>query len=143
MLEDQIALLIDRLIRHAHTSLHQRTKGLATERVQPSDGVLLIALGEIGPTPINQLAERLARHKSQVTRSIQKLEHEGLIRRTSSTHDARVSLLELSERGIEITDTLRHEVNQTLKELLAPLSNQERKNLRDLLQKALNREPPK
>jgi DNA-binding MarR family transcriptional regulator len=138
MLEDEIALLLDRLIRYAHSNLHKRAILLREEGLQPTDGILMIALKGIQPAPMHDLVEQLARHKSQVTRTVQKLEEKGLITRTESEDDARVRVLNLTSEGRRLADELRGDVVETLRELLAPLPKSDQQSLRLLLKKTLD-----
>ncbi|MEM9168643.1 MAG: MarR family transcriptional regulator [Pseudomonadota bacterium] len=138
MLEDEIALLLDRLLRHAHSSLHRRAQALRKDGLLPSDAVMLITLADIEPTPAHALAVRLARHKSQVTRSVQKLEAKGLITRSDLADDGRVRVLRLSPKGRAAARTLRQAVVDTLRDVLAPLPHEDRCALRDILKTALD-----
>lgn len=98
----------------------------------------MTALASIEPAPIRALVERVARHKSQVTRTVQKLEAKGLIDVSELQSDGRVRLLKLSARGRQVADEIRNNIGETLHELLGPLSKPDRKTLRDLLERALN-----
>ncbi|MEM6747185.1 MAG: MarR family transcriptional regulator [Pseudomonadota bacterium] len=137
MLDDDIALLLDRLMRYAHHGLHQRADRLHAGEIQPSDGMLLLTLARIEPAPMHVLAATLARHKSQVTRTVQKLEAKGWITRGAQQDDGRVCVLSLTPKGQTIADELRRAIGATLRDLLDPLSPAERQTLRDLLTKVL------
>jgi DNA-binding MarR family transcriptional regulator len=72
-----------------------------------------------------------------VTKRLDRLERRGLVRRSVDPEDARGRLVELTEDGLELADTLaeRHWANED--RLLAPLDDHERAQLADLLRRLL------
>lgn len=133
MADVEIARLVDRLMRRIHASLNAKAPDFDTRNVGPYGGILLLTLAEIEPARLQDLVQRLARDKSQITRGVQALERKGLIARRSQPDDARVSLLALTEDGRETVASLEGAVADVLTDILAPLSAAERSQLKSLL----------
>lgn len=140
MQDSDIALLIDRFMRRIHFGLQSKAHAFDTERVGPGGGIVLLTLAEMGCPELNELTRRVARDKSQMTRTIRSLESKGLVTRKSSPSDARVSLISLTAHGEDIVKRLQNAVADTISEILAPISASEEKVLRGLLERALNKD---
>lgn len=137
MTDTRLALLIDRLMRRIHVTLQEKAPDFDTERVGPGGAMVLFTLAEMGPAQMHELAERLARDKSQMTRSIRGLETKGLVARTPCSHDARACVVSLTEKGQSTVDRLSQALAETIDEVLSPISDTQKQQLQDLLQKAL------
>jgi DNA-binding MarR family transcriptional regulator len=88
------------------------------------------------PTPMGELAKRLACDNSNVTWITDRLEERGLVTRTQAPHDRRVRLLVLTEEG----HRLRDEIGERLAEppaAIKTLSAADQRALRDLAARAL------
>jgi DNA-binding MarR family transcriptional regulator len=133
MPDTDLALLIDRLMRRIHSGLQSRAAEFDTERVGPAGGMILLTLADMEGCPQAELTRRLARDKSQMTRSITALERKGLLTRTPSPNDARVTLLSLTEQGERVVTDLSQMLALTIDEVLAPLPASERATLRTIL----------
>lgn len=129
----EIARLVDRLMRRISASLNARSAEFDVHNVGPSGGMLLLTLAEIEPARVQDLVQRMARDKSQMTRGVQALEGKGLIERRSITEDARVSMLALTAEGRRTVDALQHAVARSLAEILSPLSAADQRQLKGLL----------
>ena len=138
MIEDDIAFLIDRLLRATNLGYHARVKGNASEKIWPADGLFLVALSEAQPATMTALSTILGRDKSQLTRTANKLEDRNLLVRSSSEDDARLTLLRLTENGEEAVNDIRAITRSTIIEMLEPLSKQERTILASLLKRLAN-----
>ena len=97
-----------------------------------------------GPTPdqfgcfsLHELTKRVARDKSQMTRTIRSLEAKGLVERHGSPNDARVTLVSLTPTGEDVVSQLQEAVAETIDEILFPISKAEKSQLKGLLQSAL------
>jgi MarR family transcriptional regulator, organic hydroperoxide resistance regulator len=91
------------------------------------------------PRPMSALAERLFCDASNVTGIVDRLEDRGLVERRSATHDRRVKMLAVTDRGAE----LRERLAQRLDEAPAPLarlSPEDQRALRDIMRRALDRD---
>ncbi len=93
----------------------------------------LVIAGE--PLPLGKLAERLACVRSNVTQLIDRLESEGLVRRTADSSDRRCLRAEITAEGLRRYEEgikVRGRVEQ---DLVKTLSNLEREQLALLLSK--------
>lgn len=137
MQDTELALLIDRFMRRIHFGLQSKAPGFDKENVGPGGGIILLTIADMGCPELNALTRRVARDKSQMTRAIKSLETKGLIERHMSPTDARVSLVSLSEAGNVVVGQLREAVAEIIDDILAPISQADKTQLKTLLQKAL------
>jgi DNA-binding MarR family transcriptional regulator len=139
--ETDIALLVDRLMRRMHAGVHEKAVVVDTDRIGPVGGMVLFALAEIEPAPIQTLGRMVARDKSQMTRLVNMLEQKGLLTSTVSDEDARIRLIALSPKGRRSVATLLGVVSDVLDTTLSKLDGHERATLRNLLAKGLSADP--
>ncbi len=137
MQDTELALLIDRFMRRIHFGLQAKAPSFDKEGVGPGGGVILLTIAEMGCPEMNELTTRVARDKSQMTRTIRSLERKGLVERQVSPRDARASLLSLTPAGEIVVDQITEAVAGTINDILAPISQSEKERLGDLLRKAL------
>ena len=135
--DTDLALLVDRFMRRIHEGLQSQGPGFDRMAVGPGGGVILMTLKEMGRTTVSELTKRVARDKSQMTRSIQSLEKKGLILREPSEKDRRVSLVSLTMDGEKVVGELMETVSEVVGAILDPLSETETQLLKDLLRRAL------
>lgn len=77
------------------TELTKRgAKGIA-----PSHGDILVVLYHHGPQAMGQLAARIGRKKNTITVLVEKLRAAGYVELQKSSEDARVTIVELTEKG--------------------------------------------
>jgi DNA-binding MarR family transcriptional regulator len=88
------------------------------------------------PVPMSELAEALHCDNSNVTGIVDRLEDRGLVERRSATHDRRVKMLAVTERGAEIRERLAERLEQA-PEPLARLAPEDQRALRDIMRRAL------
>lgn len=138
MHDSELALLIDRFMRRIHFGLQSKAHAFDTAKVGPGGGIVLLTLADMGRPGLHELTRRVARDKSQMTRTVRSLESKGLVRRDASAEDARVSLISLTDEGENVVRDLQRAVAETIDEILAPISAAEEKTLRGLLERALN-----
>ena len=138
MQDTELALLIDRFMRRIHFSLQSKAHTFDTAKVGPGGGIVLLTIAEMGCPGLHELTNRVARDKSQMTRTIRSLETKGLVARHPSPHDARVSLVSLTQSGEQVVEMLQQAVAETIGSILAPISKMEEKVLKDLLERALS-----
>ncbi len=136
----ELALLIDRFMRRIHFGLQANAHSFDTAKVGPGGGIVLLTLAEMGCPELNELTTRVARDKSQMTRTIRSLETKGLVARKPSPNDARVSLVYLTQTGEEVVKAIQKAVAETIDGILSPISKSEEKVLRGLLERALSGE---
>lgn len=142
MQDTELALLIDRFMRSIHFGLQSKAHSFDTAKVGPGGGIVLLTLAEMGCPSLHALTNRVARDKSQMTRTIRSLETKGLVQRKPSPKDARATLVSLTSEGEQVVLTLKSVVAETINEILAPLSQSEERLMRELLERALGARVP-
>ena len=80
-----------------------------------------------------ELSKTSFKDQSTITRILDKLERRGLIRRQADSTDRRVSLIYLTTEGLKIRDSLTSLAQQALEQALQGLSDQEKVQLKNLL----------
>ncbi|MEM7683817.1 MAG: MarR family transcriptional regulator [Pseudomonadota bacterium] len=125
-------------MRRIHFSLQSKAHVFDTSKVGPGGGIVLLTLAEMGRPGLQELTKRVARDKSQMTRTIRSLETKGLVLREASEHDARVTLVSLTEAGGQVVEELQHAVADTIGEILGVVSGPEKEALKSLLERALS-----
>lgn len=135
--DTELALLMDRFMRRIHFGLQAKAHSFDTAKVGPGGGIVLLTLADMGCPGLQDLTTRVARDKSQMTRTIRGLEAKGLVQRHAAPHDARVTLISLTDAGQEVVAALQQAVADTVTEILAPISASEEDVLRRLLERAL------
>lgn len=133
MPDTQLAIHLDRLVRRIHVDLSARAKEFDTARVGPGGVILLLTLDEIGTAPLNALAQRLVRDKSQLTREVASLERKGMVTRAPCPTDARVTLLSLTASGHDMVALHQSELAKTLDDVLSALNAAEKATLSALI----------
>lgn len=137
MKDPELALLMDRLMRRIHSGLQSRSAEFDTYSVGPGGGMVLMTLGDTGCIGLAELTQRVARDKSQITRTIKSLENKGLVMRQASETDGRVSLVSLTEAGETVVEHLVAAVTSVIGEIMDPLPEAEQTQLKDLLRRVV------
>lgn len=137
MQNTDLALLMDRFMRRIHFGLQAKAHAFDTAKVGPGGGIVLLTLADMGTPGLQELTRRVARDKSQMTRTVRSLEAKGLVARAPSPHDARVTLISLTEAGEAVVQTLQTAVADTINDILAPISGSEKDALKAMLERAL------
>ncbi len=86
---------------------------------------------------VNELAHALNRSKSSASALLQRLEHNGLIKRARSTVDQRVVHVSLTRKGKQLINQLVDYRKQGLRNTYAPLSATERSQYKKIMAKVL------
>jgi DNA-binding MarR family transcriptional regulator len=105
------------LWRHARGPLH---RGMAS---------VLATLGD-GSQAISSLADREGIAQPTLTRMVERLENDGLVRRRRSEQDGRVVIVDLTPEGVAELAALRERYLAVLRERLAGLSDAQLEDLR-------------
>ncbi|WP_415404669.1 MarR family winged helix-turn-helix transcriptional regulator [Tateyamaria sp. SN3-11] len=124
-------------MRRIHSGVHAKAHVFDTERVGPGGGFVLLTIAEMGCPELHELTKRVARDKSQMTRTIRTLESKGLVARKTASHDARVTVVFLTDAGQDAVRAIQHAVAETIGEILAPISESDADLLKSLLHRAL------
>ncbi|MEM0976395.1 MAG: MarR family transcriptional regulator [Pseudomonadota bacterium] len=136
MSDDHLALHLDRFFRRMHGRLHEKALVFDTRKVGPFGAMVLLTLADHDALPMQEIATRLARDKSQVTRMVHLLKEKGLITRSVSDEDARINLISITEDGMDTVKVHRKAVAETIEEVLGPLSEREIQLMTDILKRA-------
>lgn len=137
MADIELALLIDRLMRRIHFGLQERASHFDRENVGPGGGIILLTLADMECCGMQEIANRVARDKSQMTRTIRSLESKGLVERQPSQDDARVSLVSVTGKGDQVVEELRQALAETINETLQPITEEEQRQIKNLLRRAV------
>lgn len=97
---------------------------------------LLVKL-EDGPVSISELADRLRISSPAVSQMIDKLSSDGYVRRESSHGDQRVVSVALTDGGREVLARSLDAFRSRVREVFAPLNDEETRQVGLLLEKAL------
>ncbi|MEO1292166.1 MAG: MarR family transcriptional regulator [Pseudomonadota bacterium] len=135
--DSDLALLLDRFVRRVHISLTEKAQEFDRDRIGPGGAILLLTLADLGQPTMQELARRMARDKSQMTRAVAALEQKGMVGRATSKADGRVSHVVLTPKGHAMVETHRNAVAETIGDILTPIAEVERAALRALLAKVL------
>jgi len=139
MQDTELALLFDRFMRQIHFGLQSKAATFDKEGVGPGGGIILLTIADMGCPGMQELTNRVARDKSQMTRSIRSLENKGLVARHASTDDARVTLISLTPAGQTVVSQLQIAVAETINEILDPISQADQSLLKEIMQTALDK----
>jgi len=85
----------------------QRDEAMIREAGIPLDRALfplLVGIEKLGPIGVVDIADRVGRDYTTVSRQVSKLEELGLVRRESSAADRRIRMAAVTSRGKEMTD---------------------------------------
>ena len=121
----------------------QAAQALATEQLEPLGltargwGVLS-TLVESGPLTQIELAHALTIDRTAMVYLLDDLEGAGLVRRVRSPHDRRAFEIQLTDAGRTRQQAAAVELRKSAGTLLAPLDDQEREQLRDLLTRVVD-----
>src|SRR3954452_4560505 len=88
------------------------------------------------PVPMSELACALYCDNSNVTGIVDRLEDRRLLERRSATHDRRVKMLAVTERGAELRARLAERLDEAPEPLGRP-SPEDQRTLRDIMRRAL------
>lgn len=87
-----------------------------------------------------EIASRMIERASDITRIIDRLEKQGLVERARTNEDRRISITRITEKGIEILNKLNKIVEAEHKAHTKYLSDEECRQLSELLEKLYENE---
>jgi DNA-binding MarR family transcriptional regulator len=127
----QLADLLHRLMKRLRRAQAQR---LAPLGLTPAQERALRAIARSEETPrMTELADRLGIVPRSLTTVIDALEEAGLVHREVDPRNRRAILLHLTERGAAVRDDQREARRRAAEDLFAPLADEDRKTLGELL----------
>lgn len=124
------------LMKHAMLSFsNQMDKRLAPLDLTTAQWGPLMRLQKSGDMPMAELARCLNIDAGAMTRTLDRLEKKGLVRRERSTEDRRVVYVVLTDEGREALKHVPGELCQVLNEHLAGFSEEEWQTLKSFLRR--------
>ncbi|NUR94539.1 MAG: MarR family transcriptional regulator [Kribbellaceae bacterium] len=108
---------------------------LAGTELHTGQELVLAKLLHHGSLPVARLAKVLDVEVPTATRTTQRMEAAGLVRRVKSSTDARQVGIELTDRGVELAHTVQEVYDRAGRRALANLSAEDRRIVRNLLWK--------
>jgi DNA-binding MarR family transcriptional regulator len=96
---------------------------------------LLVCLNHASTLGVGELAERVGRDSSTISRQIAKLEELGLVKRRPSKADLRINEATITRSGTRTIDAIVNARRRLLGQLLQDWTEEERTNLPRLMQK--------
>ncbi len=128
------------LLRAAHVAQEHIDAELGSLGLSIPKLAALKVLKDVGESlPLGQLADRLACVKSNITQLVDRLEADGLVRRTQDRTDRRSRLAVLTAEGRKACDAGMRLQQRTAKELLGGLTPDEAAALTNLVSKVTER----
>jgi MarR family transcriptional regulator, organic hydroperoxide resistance regulator len=106
---------------------------LAGTGLHTGQELVLAKLLHLGSLQVAQLAKVLDVEVPTATRTTQRMEAAGLVRRVKNSTDARQVSIELTDRGAELARTVQEVYAQAGRRALAALTPEDRRTLRNLL----------
>jgi DNA-binding MarR family transcriptional regulator len=107
--------------------------------IAPSHGDILMCLYGKNGLSVKELVDKIHRTQPTVTVLVDKLEKLGYAERTKSEEDNRVTLIKLTEKGIQLEPIFR-EISEKLQNIIyGDLDSTEKEQLEQLLDRILNR----
>ncbi|HET9098830.1 MAG TPA: MarR family transcriptional regulator [Acidobacteriaceae bacterium] len=136
-LHDEAFLNLVRTSAQLQHALHLRLKPYGITETQYNSLRILrgAGAGSIGLT-CAEIAERLVSQDPDITRLVERLQRQGLVRRERGEKDRRVVLTKITAAGLDRLKEIDPVVNSTVNALLSHLSSSQLKTMIDLLERA-------
>ena len=109
------------------------TEELAGTGLHTGQELVLAKLLHHGSLPVAQLAKVLDVKVPTATKTTQRMEAVGLVRRLKNSTDARQVRIELTDRGTQLAHTVQEVYDRAGRRTLSGLSPEDRRTLRNLL----------
>lgn len=130
-------LLLWKATKSVETEAHRSIRGAG---LGLSDFGVLEALLHKGPLPVNAFREKLLLTSGSMTAAVDRLERNGLVRRSATPTDRRARIVHLTEKGRTLIGRLFQNHARDMKNAFSCLNERERAALSRLLRK-LKRSP--
>lgn len=128
------------LFKHAERLMSElHVEALAPFDIHSRDLGVLLAIDSTEPASQQQIAQRMGVDRTTMVAIIDALEAKGIIARHPDPEDRRRNVVELTPTGLDILRNAITASDAAEAELLAPLSDEESQQLRDLLARVLAR----
>jgi DNA-binding MarR family transcriptional regulator len=133
---EQISRAVGELLRlNASRKVHAHRGDAADVQISPPAWALLRRIVEDGPHSLGALAEATHMDPAATGRQIRQLEDDGLVARSTSAEDGRVTLVAATEDGADADRRIRAVGQQHMRDTLASWSDDDRTELARLLRR--------
>jgi DNA-binding MarR family transcriptional regulator len=133
--ETSAAEVVERLLTVTHGIRRRHNAELASYDLSVPRGRLLMAVHQLGEPKMNELAASLDLNARTITTAVDTLEREGILERRPDPADRRATRVLLTDAGrAQIADWQEFQ-RQLAERAMAPLSADERRSLKRLLDK--------
>jgi MarR family transcriptional regulator, lower aerobic nicotinate degradation pathway regulator len=133
-LAGRVVWLVGRASLHAQRLLHRR---FAEHELRKQHYAVLRSLADVGSAAQGPLADRVGIDRSDMVALVDELEAAGHVGRAPDPDDRRRKIVSITGSGAEVLDELGELVRAADDELLAPLTDEERRTLVELLTRIL------
>lgn len=134
--EHRFFILLTRIYRLLQ---HHADHNMPVHALSPQQLWFLKRLDDAGaPQPISYFADGVISNRSNATQMIDRLESESLVARVRNPHDRRSVLVELTESGLERLREGHECLENMARDLLQPLTPDERDNVIHVLERILS-----
>ena len=133
--EASAAALVERLLTVTHGIRRRHNAALASYELSVPRGRLLMAMHQLGEPKMNELAASLDLNARTITTAVDTLEREGILERRPDPTDRRATRVLLTDAGRAQIAEWQEFQRQLAERAMAPLSADERRALRRLLDK--------
>jgi DNA-binding MarR family transcriptional regulator len=136
---DSIERSVEMLFRlNASRKVHARRAAAAGVVVSPPGFVLLRRIQEDGPLSLSELSRLTEMDPAATGRQIRQLEHDGLVARTTSERDGRVTVVRVTRRGADVRRRLAEVGQAHMEGVLERWSKADRAALAKLLERLVD-----
>lgn len=132
--DNSIGYLVTQAQRHIHKGLGAK---LQQHGVTVAQWSVLVVLWEVDGLTQKQLSDRVTVETATLSRTIDRMERDGLVKRVRSTTDRRQINVFLSERGAGLWRDLVPEAEAMIDRALVGISDDEEETLRRLLKRVI------
>ncbi len=131
---DTVQRALETLFRlNASRKVHARQAAAAGVVVSQPGVTLLRRIDDAGPSSLGELARLTHMDPAAAGRQVRQLEEEGLVRRSPSAADGRVTVVELTPRGRAVSRRITRVRDQHMADVLTQWSSRDRAELARLL----------
>jgi DNA-binding MarR family transcriptional regulator len=120
---DRFERVVENISRLGTTMFALRQQGKKPITRDPE--FVILSVLTTGNLPISAIGRRLHRSKPGMSALIGRLLREGKVRRIPSEEDHRVTMIAITDRGHEALFLKRHELNERIRVVFSPLTNEE------------------
>lgn len=139
MIKFHAASMVGKISDAANKLIISELEKHGLEGIVPSHGGILMFLYQQNGLSVKGLAEKINRTQPTVTVLVDKLEKLSYVKRVKSKEDSRVTLINLTDKGLQLEPVFREISDQLNNALYGGLNDTEKEQLELLLEKVLTR----